>query len=189
MERGFKMEFLKEILGEKYDEFVELLGDVKLKIDDGQPSIPKARFDDVNTKYKDLLAKYEAMKQKGMTEEEKLQEILDQANQAKSTYNQELAKMKAILEFEKAGISEDRYTDLLDKIVTDDVEETVNLTKSMVNVITDTKSELEKSIRKELLDNIPDPPLGDPKNVSVGESFAETMNKQDQTTPDFNPWA
>lgn len=35
------MDFLKEKLGDKYDEFMELIGDVKLKIDDGSIQIPK----------------------------------------------------------------------------------------------------------------------------------------------------
>lgn len=43
---------LKELLGDKYDEFIALLGETKLWLDEGK--IPLERFNEVNTKAKNL---------------------------------------------------------------------------------------------------------------------------------------
>ena len=67
------MDFLKEKLGDKYDEFMELIGDVKLKIDDGSIQIPKSRFDEVNERMKKAERELANIKKEKMTDEEKLQ--------------------------------------------------------------------------------------------------------------------
>ena len=129
------MEFLKEKLGDKYDEFMGLIGeDVKLTVDDGEIKIPKSRFDEVNGKYKDAKRALEELQKSQMTEDEKIQQVIDDANEAKAKYQREISKLKATEIFIKAGLEEDEYKYLVENISTDNAEKTVNMANLMVNV-------------------------------------------------------
>ena len=97
------MDILKEKLGDKYDEFMELIGDVKLKIDDGSIQIPKSRFDEINERRKKAERELEIIKREKMTDEEKLKKAIEEANEMKAKYAREMAKLKASEVFVKAG--------------------------------------------------------------------------------------
>lgn len=169
----------KNILGDKYDEFSDLLGDVKFKEDDGEIYIPKYRFDEVNNKYKDTKKELDDLKKSQMTEEEKIQALIDEANEEKSKLAKELTKVKATEVFVKAGLEEKDYSELLETIVTDDLEKTLNTANLMVGVIQNKKQELETQIKKDFMDSTPNPPIGEQdKELSVGEKFAQQANEQ-----------
>lgn len=177
------MDFLKEKLGDKYDEFAELIGDMKLKIDDGEHMIPKSRFDEVNTKYQDLKVKLEEREAKKMTEEEKLQAALEEAEEVKKDYQREIAKMGAMKIFVNAGLEEEQYETLLDTIVSEDAEKTAELAENLVGVISSKQTEAEKRVKADLIKKTPTPPEGEgnEEKSSIGEKFAKQMNNQNNS--------
>lgn len=177
------MEFLKDILGEKYDEFIGLLGDVKLKIDDGEIQIPKYRFDEVNNKYKETKKELDELRKSQMSDEEKVQALIDEANEEKERMAKELTKLKATEVFIKAGLEESEYSELLETIVTDDLDKTLNTANLMVKVIQGKKEQLEKQITKDITDDTPEPPLGgETPNLTMGEQYAQKANSQFKET-------
>ena len=181
MERGIEMEFLKEKLGDKYEEFIELIGDdVKLTVDDGEIKIPKSRFDEVNGKYKDAKRELKRLQETQMTEEEKIQQIIDEANEAKVRYQKEISKLKATEIFVKAGLEEEEYKNLVENIASEDTETTVNMANMMVNLITDKQEKTRKAVKKELLKETPTPPQGDDESgeVSIAEKLAQDANER-----------
>lgn len=188
MERRLKMDILKEKLGDKYDEFMELIGeDIKLTIDDGEIKIPKSRFDEVNGKYKDTKRALEELQNKQMTEDEKIQKIIDEANEAKATYMRELSKLKATEIFVKAGLEEDEYKELVENISTDNAETTVNMANLMVNVIKNRQEKTEKAVKKQLLKDTPTPEAGEQDNTeaqSIAEKLAQETNEQENQEVD-----
>lgn len=188
MERRLKMDILKEKLGDKYDEFMELIGeDIKLTIDDGEIKIPKSRFDEVNGKYKDTKRALEELQNQQMTEDEKIQKIIDEANEAKATYMRELSKLKATEIFVKAGLEEDEYKELVENISTDNAETTVNMANLMVNVIKNRQEKTEKAVKKQLLKDTPTPEAGEQDNTeaqSIAEKLAQETNEQENQEVD-----
>lgn len=188
MERRLKMDILKEKLGDKYDEFMELIGeDIKLTIDDGEIKIPKSRFDEVNGKYKDTKRALEELQNQQMTEDEKIQKTIDEANEAKATYMRELSKLKATEIFVKAGLEEDEYKELVENISTDNAETTVNMANLMVNVIKNRQEKTEKAVKKQLLKDTPTPEAGEQDNTeaqSIAEKLAQETNEQENQEVD-----
>lgn len=182
------MDILKEKLGDKYDEFMELIGeDIKLTIDDGEIKIPKSRFDEVNGKYKDTKRALEELQNQQMTEDEKIQKTIDEANEAKATYMRELSKLKATEIFVKAGLEEDEYKELVENISTDNAETTVNMANLMVNVIKNRQEKTEKAVKKQLLKDTPTPEAGEQDNTeaqSIAEKLAQETNEQENQEVD-----
>lgn len=162
------MEFLREKLGDKYDEFVELIGDTKLIQDDGK-YIPKARFDEVNEKLKQANKKLEEMAKAKMTDEEKLQALMEETNAAKQQYMKEMARLRAKEILVEGGLTEKDYSGLLDGIVTDNEETTTALAKNLVKLLQSKKTETEKRVREELLKTTPQPPAGATQPITKEE--------------------
>lgn len=178
------MEFLKEKLGDKYEEFMGLIGeDVKLKVDDGEESdehmIPKSRFDEVNGKYKDMKRKLKAIENDKLTDEEKFQNLIDETEEAKLSYLKELSKLEAMKIFVDAGLEEDDYSEILEDIVTEDKDRTSNLAKKMVGIIDMQKQLVEKKVKSDLMENTPKPPKGEDNegDLSIGEKIAKAKNE------------
>ena len=67
---------------------MELIGDVKLKIDDGSIQIPKSRFDEINERRKKAERELEIIKREKMTDEEKLKKAIEEANEMNSSIYQ-----------------------------------------------------------------------------------------------------
>lgn len=180
------MEFLKEKLGDKYDEFIELIGDTKLKVDDGEIQIPKYRFDEVNERMKAAEKELQKIKNEKMTDEEKFEEVVKEANEMKNKYAREMAKLKASEIFVKAGLSEDEYSDLVENLASEDEEKTISMAEMMVKVLNAKKESTEKQVKEELLKNTPKPPKGEPggEDLSVGEQFAKQANELGSETTD-----
>lgn len=172
------MEFLKEKLGDKYDEFMELIGDTKLKVDDGSIQIPKSRFDEVNERMKKAERELENIKKEKMTDEEKFEEMVKEAEEMKLKYAKEMSKLKASEIFVKAGLTEEEYSDLVDNLASEDEEKTLKMAEMMVNVLNSKKEITEKQVKEKLLKDTPKPPTGEDggEDLSIGEQFAKQAN-------------
>ena len=142
------MEFLREKLGERYDEFKELLGDIELVENDGK-LIPYSRFKEVNEKKNelqdqvaDLNIKIGDLEDKYLSQEElerNKREKIEQDN-----YNLKLRFNKAQLEtmFVSAGLKEEDYSSILETVVTDDFEKSKIVVEGMINVINKQKDNI-----------------------------------------------
>lgn len=166
------MEFLKELLGDKYEEFKELIGDTKLILDDGK-LIPKSRFDEVNNKWKSAKKQLEEYEATNLTTEEQLKAM-----------KLNMSKLKARELFAKAGLSEEEYETLVDNIANENEEITVNMANSMINIIQSKKEQIEKTIKEEMIKDTPKPPAGgeSTRKPTMAEMLAKQANET-ITTP------
>ncbi len=172
------MEFLKEKLGDKYDEVIALLGDTKLIVDDGK-MIPKSRFDEVNGKLKKAATDLETLSKTKMTDEERMQSVIDEAAASKKQYDKAMSKLKAKEIFVDGGLTEKDYSSIIDSVVSDNEEMTTSLAMGMVNLLKSKNTETEKRIREEILKSTPQPPAGNGNtHLAVTKEQFEKMGYQ-----------
>lgn len=120
-----------------------------------------------------------------LSEAEKQQQAIDEANAEKEKYQ----KMANKLEVEKvlitAGMQEDDYKDFIDGIVTSDKDASVSVATAMATTFKTKMAAAEAQAKNDQLKNTPRPGGGDgssgetkPKDVQLAEQLAETANTQ-----------
>ena len=162
------MPTLKDLLGTSYKEGMSLeeidsILSTKSLIDPTtSPVIPKDTFDKTASE----LAKYKKelndLKGKNLTAEEQLAQAVKEANESKSTYAKELAKVKATEVLVKAGLTEKDYGSLLSGIVSEDAEHSVTLATELSKLIVSQRQQVEQQVKSQLLQGTPNPPGGTP---------------------------
>jgi hypothetical protein len=123
--------------------------------------------------------KYDAAEAEKLTNEEKLQKLIDEAAKSKSENAKLLNRTKAVSELTKAGLTEDDYKDLIDGIVSDDEEKTVNTAKSMAALISKKKSDYEADLKDKKMTDFTKPSgsnaAGNGEQKSEAETLAESI--------------
>lgn len=124
--------------------------------------------------------KYDDYEADKLSVEEKAKKVLKEAEDAKREGLKLLNKSKAIQEFSNAGFKEDDYKDIINGIVSDDEEKTVNTAKSFVSVMSKQKSDMEAQFKEQYLKNIHKPQgggIGDEPKKTEAENLAESLSK------------
>jgi hypothetical protein len=173
---------IKALLGDKYkdgmtfEEVAQAFSDLNL-VDPGTlpKSVPKETFDRTASDLARFKKELADLKGATQTDQEKLQQALEEANQTKSTYLKEMSKLRAKEVFVGAGLSATEYESLLEVVVSDNEDTTLSRAKSMVSLIDSQKKAVEKNLRATLLNETPKPPTGDPPKPGVvtKEAFAK----------------
>ncbi len=129
-------------------------------------------------KLKDKAKKYDEYEADKLTNEEKIQKALEEAELAKTENLKILNKSKAIQELVKGGFAEDDYKDFIDGIVSEDEVKTINMAKSMVNLLSKKNAEFETEYKNKQLEEMLKPEGGsDGDDISEAEQFAENLAK------------
>lgn len=170
---------LKQVLGEKYEEFSALLGETKVIVDDGK-MIPKTRFDEVNNQLKDLKKQIADINMSKLTDEERLKQSIEDTKIERSRYLKELARLKAEQVFVEGGLTQKDYKEFIEDIVTDSEESTVALAKKMVKVVQSKNQEIEAKVKADLLKQTPTPPANQTINQTATVT-KEQFSKMDYT--------
>lgn len=108
------------------------------------------------------------LKDSHMSEDEKLQRALAEAESSKAEYAKKLNRLDVEKMFVEAGIASEFYESVMDSIVSDDAEASKKTAESFVKVMRSQKEATEKAVREQL--SIA------PKPHTAGE------NEQDDTT-------
>lgn len=170
---------IKELLGDAYQEGMtleqvdELLKGRKLVDPETLPkSVKKETFDKTASELAEANRKLKEIEEAKMTAEEKLQKELQEAENTKSLYQTEFARLKAKEVFVGAGLTEDDYKDILDGVVASDVDITVARANNMVKLINSQKEAVKKAVEADLLRGTPRPPS------TLGGDTLENLYKQ-----------
>ena len=109
-----------------------------------------------------------------MTDEEKTAETLRLQQEEFKATKMQLNRMSAENVFTKAGFKENDYKDILDKIVSDDLQATTGLAQTICNTLVNQKNEVEKTLKEKITKNTPKPDAGD---GSTSKTDAENYQK------------
>jgi len=182
------MEWIKKIIEKHTGEDGKLnLADAIKEINKEAPKnvVPKDVYNTVAAEKKTAEAKVKEYEGTQLSEAEKQQQAIDEANAEKEKYQ----KMANKLEVEKvlitAGMQEDDYKDFIDGIVTSDKDASVSVATAMATTFKTRMAAAEAQAKNDQLKNTPRPGGGDgssgetkPKDVQLAEQLAETANTQ-----------
>lgn len=137
--------------------------------------------------YEELLRKageYDKLEEAGLTDEEKVQKALEDAENAKAEFAKKTNRLDAEKILVGAGLSEEDYKDLIDGIVSDDADTTKSMATNLANLITKQKESAIQKTKEELMDGTRTP---GGKGGSGGEEktdaekFAESLLEGKET--------
>lgn len=158
---------IKKLLGENYkegmtlEEVEKLLEGRNIVDSDSLPkSVKKEVFDKTASELASLKRELKEIKEKSMTDEERLQAEMQKSLDEQKRYQRELAKLRAKEVFVTAGLKEEDYGSILDTIVTEDEDVTKERAGQLVSIINAQKEALEKQLKAEFIKNTPKPPIG-----------------------------
>lgn len=173
------MEFLRNKLGDKYDEFMELIGDTKLVEDDGK-LIPYSRFKEVNDKKNEMQDKLaevniqlDELETKYLSQEELEKKKREQIEADNRELNLRFNRSQLETMFVSANIEEDDYVEILNTVVSDDFESSKLVVEKMINVIGKQKEKAIEQVTREGLNNTPTPQGGQPDKKLRFEDFGD----------------
>lgn len=107
---------------------------------------------------------------------EALKTFLEQAREERAMLARERIKLKAIAEFEKAGISETEYAGLLDMVIMDDEENSLKRTNDLIGLITNRADAAATKAKEEIMGSTPTPSgSGSSSSPTPEKSFARKM--------------
>lgn len=175
------MEWLKKIL-EKHrnEDGVVDIDKAMEEINKAAPkyTVPKDVYNTLSNEKKDLetqLSSYEGDK---LTEDEKRQKAIDDANAKVAEYNKKLNRLDAEKILIEAGMTETDYSGFIDGIVSDDAETTKNLVTSMATTFKVKFETAAAQAKNDKLKNMQTPPPGDGTGgdkLTEAEKFAKEV--------------
>ena len=132
----------------------------------------------------DLEKEYEKQKQEGLSESEKLQALIDEANKTKADFTTRSNRLEAEKILLQAGVDLEEYEELINGIVSDDLERTLTLAKGLATMVSKTKEATAQKTKEELMDKTTTPQGGagkpdkDDKKLTEAEKVAEGIAKR-----------
>ena len=108
----------------------------------------KADYDELVRKAKE----YDKLEEAGLTDEEKVQKALREAEDAKADFAKKTNRLDAEKILVAAGLAEEDYKDLIDGIVSDDADTTKSMATNLANLITKQKESAVQKTKDELMD-------------------------------------
>lgn len=116
-----------------------------------------------------------------MTDEEKVQKALREAEDAKADFAKKTNRLDAEKILVAAGLAEEDYKDLIDGIVSDDADTTKSMATNLANLITKQKESAVQKTKEELMDGTNTPGGsgggGGADDKTDAEKFAESLVK------------
>lgn len=161
----------------------------------GTNTIPKEKYDNLNTQFKEekgkvsaLASEFEDFKKSKMTEDEKAQADIEALNSEKKQVAIErssLAVEKILLQ-NGIEITEDNadLKNTLNNIISEDMDKSVALANSFVALIKQTKDTTEKETKTNILKDTPTPIVGTQPSISevdeLEKQLKEAIARRDQ---------
>lgn len=123
-------------------------------------------------------AAYVKLQEAGLTDEEKVQKKLQEAEDSKIEFAKKSNRLDAVQILVAAGLTEDDYKDLIDGIVSDDAEVTKKMATNLAGLISKQKEAAIQKTKEELMDgtNTPGGTGGSEEDDKTdAEKFAESL--------------
>lgn len=187
---------LKDLLGDAYkenmtiDEVNEALANITAPKTVSKEVFDKTASELASSKklVRELQEKLRELEESSMTAEEKLKAETERTQELQKALSQKLSALKAKEIFVTAGLSEKDYSPLLDVVVSDSEETTVNRAKAMIKVINAQKAATEAAVKAELMKNTPAPAPGIVDDGKITrEQFAKMTLIEKQKFAKENP--
>ena len=124
-------------------------------------SVEKTIFDKTASELAKVKKELAELKNSNMTDDEKVQAAITAANNKEKEFTAKSNRLEVEKLFVSGGLTEQDYAEVIDDIVSEDVDKTMKLAKNLLTVITNQKSATEKALRAELQRNTPRTPAGD----------------------------
>lgn len=102
-------------------------------------------------------AAYKKLQEAGMTDEEKIQKVLDDAAASKAEFQRKSNRLDVEKILVGAGLTEDDYKDLIDGLVSEDAEASKALATSLARMLTKQKEAAVQKTKEELMDGTKKP--------------------------------
>lgn len=135
----------------------------------------KADYDELVRKAKE----YDKLEEAGLTDEEKVQKALREAEDAKADFAKKTNRLDAEKILVASGLAEEDYKDLIDGIVSDDADTTKSMATNLANLITKQKESAVQKTKEELMDGTNTPGGsgggGGADDKTDAEKFAESL--------------
>jgi len=136
-------------------------------------SVEKTVFDKTASELAKVKKELAELKNSSMTDDEKVQAAITAANNKEKEFIAKSNRLEVEKLFVSGGLTEQDYADVIDDIVSDDVDKTMKLAKNLLAVITNQKSATEKALRAELQRSTPRTPAGDGSKSSKKDYATE----------------
>lgn len=130
------------------------------------------KLKDDNKALKEKADKYDAAERDKLSQEEKLNKLIEEANKAKADNLRLLNRTKAAAKLAQAGLTEEEYGSILDGFVSDNEETTLNFAEALVKVIASTTTKAAAAAKQELMQTPPPAAGATPPNTT------ETLKEQ-----------
>lgn len=123
---------------------------------------------------------HSALRKEHMSAEEQFAAEKAEVAQQKKDFAIATNKLAVEKIFTKAGLQEDKYASLLDGIVTEDAEATVEVAKQFVAILETERAAAAMSEKQKLMAEVPAPPVGTPpaQEMSLGAKYAMDYNNK-----------
>lgn len=125
----------------------------------------------------------ETLKNEKMTDQEKLDAAIKKAEETEKKYNRALAKSEAEKIFVNAGVTASEYSEVIEGIVSEDMENTKKLAEAMAKIVSDKVKAKETEVTEKLTKQMANPPKpdgspdgndGDSEEVKLAKLLAKT---------------
>lgn len=153
-------EVLKELMGESYKEDLtseDITNFFKNQVASSGEYVPLTKYKNVEDKLKDskekdkiiadLQQQLDAKSQEGLSEVEKLQKQLEESQKNSQATTKELNKMKVESILLQGGLSADDYKDILEGIVSEDLDKSTKLAE---NIVAAFKNKIDVAVKDEI---------------------------------------
>lgn len=119
------------------------------------PSVPKETFDKTASELAKLKRENTELKNAGLSDAEKLQKALADAEAERKSYTLKSNRLEAEKIFAEAGISEKEYSSFVDTIVGEDSAASVSAAKAIAKMVSAQREAAGAAKQKEILDKTP----------------------------------
>ncbi len=130
------------------------------------------RLKDDNKALKEKADKFDAAEREKLSQEEKLNKLIEEANKAKADNLRLLNRTKAAAKFAPLGLTEKDYSPILDGFVSDNEEQTLNFADALVKMLTSTSAKAAAAAKQELMQTPP------PAGGTVSSNTADSLKEQ-----------
>lgn len=139
------------------------------------------KLKDDNKSLREKADKFDAAEREKLSQEEKLNKLIEEANKAKADNLRLLNRTKAAAKLAPLGLSEEDYSPILDGFVSDNEEQTLGFADALVKMITSTSAKAAAAAKQELMQTPPPAAGTTPPNTadSLKEQLAAAQKSND----------
>lgn len=130
------------------------------------------KLKDANAALKEKADRFDAAERDKLSQEEKLNRLIEEANKAKADNLRLLNRTKAAAKLAPLGLSEEEYSPILDGFVSDNEESTLSFADALVKMIASTSAKAAAAAKQELMQTPP------PAGGTVPSTAADSLKEQ-----------